>query len=173
MKNFLELPVICSQVNAGKPFGQMLNELINPDINIERARLAQKSKELKNQFPGRKILRRQSSCPISGKISPGKLFCPACKKLEVPVIRRKKKFAGNEGIPVCYMLGCWPLCFLPYFMQSNRMFDVYCRNCSFFIGRYDKKLNIMMSRPAAKPLLSGHQTPARSTSQGTTASSRR
>uniref|UniRef100_A0A0A9XIB6 CTP synthase n=1 Tax=Lygus hesperus TaxID=30085 RepID=A0A0A9XIB6_LYGHE len=61
------------------PISASADELINPDINIERTRLAQKSnKELKNQFPGRKILRRQSSCPISGKISPGKLFCPAC-----------------------------------------------------------------------------------------------
>ncbi|XP_073976014.1 uncharacterized protein isoform X3 [Rhodnius prolixus] len=93
---------------------------------------------------------RKKSKENQNKIVTGKIYCPSCECESEPVIRKQKNPLTNSAIGTFFMLGCWPFCFLPFFVWGTRVVSLYCPKCSQLLGTFDRKLNIMIKRPSAE-----------------------
>ncbi|XP_063911443.1 uncharacterized protein LOC135128464 [Zophobas morio] len=67
------------------------------------------------------------------------LTCPKCGNAEQPYIRKQRNKVAYNSLGAFFLLGCWPLCFLPMLMSGGSNTIICCRKCGYCFGTYDKK----------------------------------
>lgn len=86
----------------------------------------------------------------SWKCSQNPLLCPRCGKKNAPLIKRQRhKLTGSTGL-ACMLLGCWPFCFLPFIISGSDLFYLYCKECGFYIGMYDRRVSAIDKGPPCR-----------------------
>ncbi|XP_044269987.1 uncharacterized protein LOC123014778 isoform X2 [Tribolium madens] len=65
--------------------------------------------------------------------------CPKCGNTDQPYIRKQRNKVAYNSLGAFFLLGCWPLCFLPMLMCGGTNTIICCRKCGYCFGTYDKK----------------------------------
>lgn len=76
---------------------------------------------------------------------PNDVKCPQCNNVGPPLIRRQRNKIAKSSLGAMCLLGCWPLCFLPFMLGGSNVLNLYCKNCGAFLASYDRhlgKLNV-------------------------------
>ncbi|EFA00248.1 hypothetical protein TcasGA2_TC003077 [Tribolium castaneum] len=76
----------------------------------------------------------ESWCPGSRPLQ-----CPKCGNTDQPYIRKQRNKIAYNSLGAFFLLGCWPLCFLPMLMCGGTNTIICCRKCGYCFGTYDKK----------------------------------
>ncbi|RZC41021.1 hypothetical protein BDFB_011739, partial [Asbolus verrucosus] len=76
------------------------------------------------------------------------LTCPKCGNTEQPYIRKQRNKVAYNSLGAFFLLGCWPLCFLPMMMCGSTSTTICCKKCGYCFGLYDNKKGKLI--PAGK-----------------------
>ncbi|CAH1372574.1 uncharacterized protein [Tenebrio molitor] len=78
------------------------------------------------------------------------LSCPKCGHSGQPYIRKQRNKVAYNSLGAFFLLGCWPLCFLPMLMCGGTNTIICCKKCGYCFGTYDKKKGKLI--PATKDI---------------------
>ncbi|KAF5278104.1 hypothetical protein FQR65_LT03620 [Abscondita terminalis] len=73
------------------------------------------------------------------------LSCPACGKTGRPIVRKQQNKIAHSSVGAICLLGCWPLCFLPFMLGGSNVMNIHCKFCGQYLGTFDRKTGRMQS----------------------------
>ncbi|GJQ70751.1 hypothetical protein Trydic_g683 [Trypoxylus dichotomus] len=65
--------------------------------------------------------------------------CPNCGMTGHPLIRKQRNKVSRNSFGTLCLVGCWPLCFLPFLLSGSDTMYLFCQECGYFLGTYDRK----------------------------------
>ncbi|XP_022907863.1 uncharacterized protein [Onthophagus taurus] len=65
--------------------------------------------------------------------------CPNCGKVGLPLIRKQRNKVSRNSFGTLCLVGCWPLCFLPFLLGGSDVMYLFCQECGYFLGTYNRK----------------------------------
>ncbi|XP_017776193.1 PREDICTED: uncharacterized protein LOC108562391 [Nicrophorus vespilloides] len=76
----------------------------------------------------------------SWKRAQNPLRCVKCGKTAIPLIRRQRHKLARSQFGAFILLGCWPICFLPFILGGSDLMYLYCKECGNYLGMYDRRV---------------------------------
>ncbi|KAK4877624.1 hypothetical protein RN001_010130 [Aquatica leii] len=58
---------------------------------------------------------------------------------------RMYKTTAHSSLGAICLLGCWPLCFLPFMLGGSNIMNIHCKGCGQYLGTFDRKSGRMQS----------------------------
>ncbi|KAF5301712.1 hypothetical protein FQA39_LY10643 [Lamprigera yunnana] len=99
--------------------------------------------------------------------------CSSCGRSARPIVRKQQNKVAESALGAACLLGCWPLCFLPFILSGSHIMNIHCKFCGQYLGTFDRKTGEMRriednleSRSQVKSeLQSKSESPSKSASQ--------
>ncbi|KAB0796001.1 hypothetical protein PPYR_10062 [Photinus pyralis] len=73
------------------------------------------------------------------------LTCPSCGKTGHPIVRKQQNKITHSSLGAICLLGCWPLCFLPFMLGGSNTMNIHCKFCGQYLGTFDRKSGRMQT----------------------------
>ncbi|XP_031348569.1 uncharacterized protein LOC116174734 isoform X2 [Photinus pyralis] len=67
---------------------------------------------------------------------PTPVVCHMCEQVVLSLVRTRISTFTHIVAAVFCMFGCWPCCFIPYFIDSCKNVTHHCPNCNAILGMY-------------------------------------